>query len=424
MLLNYRSCMAAAILLFSSCSYATDVRYSTALILTAYDNITRVPEPVNDEYSVSLRGDLSILENTPTLTGRFISSLEFIDYQEDIVADETVGNLLVDGTWRIDPGRFEWFASDTFTQTAIDTTADATPGNRQNVNAFSTGPNYMIRLNSRSNLNFEVRAKEFYYENANADNQRGSFLSGWIYKINSSSDVSLNYSQENADFEDRQANTNFNRSDAYIQFNYSRFNSDLLMELGSTEIQYANGRFNESSRYLVDLNFARRKNANSRLVVSQTISDTGIDLLNQVNEVALNDPVVNSDTFVNKTSRLSHTEILRSGVFTISAYQSTNKYDVQVNLDQERKGGDMSIYWDYTRSSRIRLQARYRNTVYDNLIPYREDDDYFYRAVLAYSINRNTRFNVEVNSTERLSTIDAQVYDDNRLILSLEYASI
>ena len=370
MFLNIRNWIIASVIptLFSTTINAVEVEYSAAVALTAYDNITRVPEPKSNELAKSIIGAVSVFEDSANLTGRFISSIEIIKYQKHLVADETLGRLVSDATWRLIPNRFEWYVSDTFTQTLIDTLARDTPNNRQNTNAFTTGPNYIVRINRRNSINFNVRAKDFRYEANNASNHRISALGSWVYDINSSINIGLNYEKEDVNFNDNIGNSDFIREDAYFQLNYTKRKSSILMEYGETNVTNNLGNYDKASRYLLDYKSARRRDANSRITISRSVSDISGDVLNPIYETEFNTTAVNSDIFIDDTVRFSHTELYRSGSFTFNAYQTTNKYSVLVGLDRERSSVSLRGDWDNTGHSRITMQARYLKTSYVNLM--------------------------------------------------------
>lgn len=427
MFFNARTWLIAPLLFgfFLTETFAVEAKYSASLILTAYDNVTRVPDPVGNELSSSLRGTAAVHEDTSGFTGRFVSSLELVKYHKKLIADETIGRLLADAIWRIQPNRFEWFISDTFTQTAVDSLAKDVPGNRKNVNAFSTGPNYIVRINRRNTLNFKVRGSDFRYERNNTDNNRVSVLGNWIYDINNSINIGLNAEKEDVNYADEINNSNYEREDAYFQLNYKKRRSSVTLEYGETSITNELGDYDKASRYLFDYKSARRQDATSRLVIRRKVSDISGDVLDQVDENAVfNENAVNSDVFINESARFTHKELFRSAALTFNAYKTTDKYDVLINLDNEEKGVSLSGNWDSARNSRFTMQATHTNTIYNNLLPLREDDDAYYSLLYSYTFRRNTRLNFEVSSFGRVSSIDTETYNDNRIIISLTYVSI
>ena len=156
-------------------------------------NINHQNIATESELAQTLRGRVSVIENTANLVMNVDASLESTHYSNNQLADVTTGQMLGNALWSIRPGQLEWYVSNIYTQTAINPLSSNTPGNRQNVNALSTGPNYYMRINSRSQLALESRAENYAYENADTDNNRAFAAARLNYRFTASTKIRVQH---------------------------------------------------------------------------------------------------------------------------------------------------------------------------------------------------------------------------------------
>lgn len=410
---------------FPFAAHSTEVHYALGFTLTHYENINLEPVPADSEMSEVLRGSVSIVENTANLVANLDAIVETIKYNNEQASDQNQGQLIANALWVISPSRFEWYLSNTFTQTAIDPFESNTPGNRQNVNAFSTGPNYLWRVNPRNNINLEARVEDYAYESLAIDNQRLSSAIRWSYDINSSANAALNFEAETVKFSDDNLNSDFNRNDVYLSVDYLRGLNALEMEIGATKVVNDSTADINESRFLFALENARTRTSSIRLEYERMVSDTSTELLS-LGAADLNDPDFEStsaDTFVDKTARLIYRKELNSGTVDMTFFSGNTDYTSQNELDQSDKGLNILYSWQLHERSELIFEGRRRRNVYDILIPYRQDDDVLYRLAYEYRARRNVNVSVNFISQERESTILSESYEDKRVGLTLEYLS-
>jgi len=161
---------------------ATELDYSVGLTVSKYDNLNLEPNPTQGGVSESIVGGIILAEDTANLVANIDASLQLINYDDNQTQDESIGHLVANALWVLSPGHYEWFFSDTYTQTLVDSFDGDTPANRQNVNAFSTGPNIAFKIDSTNNFNIEARVETISFENnqsvIDADNDRVELTAG------------------------------------------------------------------------------------------------------------------------------------------------------------------------------------------------------------------------------------------------------
>ncbi|MDH5570121.1 MAG: hypothetical protein OEY89_00050 [Gammaproteobacteria bacterium] len=404
---------------------AAEFNYNVQAIMAYYENINRVVVPVDSEMSESVRGGINITENSAVIDAAIEASYEILNYENNQVDDQSVGYLNSNVLWKISPRQFEWFISDVFTQTTIDTLASDTPSNRQDANAISTGPNYIIRFNNRHSISFEIRYSDFYYEIVDYDNNR---LRGAIildYSMNSSTALSANMYSQSVYFDNAVLNPDYTRNDYFVGMNYRKGLNTIELELGSTFIEFENQTKFDDLRYSFLMNNQRTSNASLQLHFARHLHDTSSSLLeltsNGINQNNIGSST--SDIFTNDEALITYNREFRRGDFALSLFSIATDYHQQNNLDQCEKGFSFLRTIDMPRGSQLSFEARYSETQFDNLSPVRIDDNYIYRAGFSYAAGRNTRLNIEIESDENESSAIANNYEDLSVMLSLVYSS-
>jgi hypothetical protein len=411
---------------------ATEIDYSLGVIVSKIDNLNLAPGPTQGEISESISATTTIVENTANLMANINASMQAVSYRNNQASDENIGGLVANVLWTISPSRYEWFFADTYAQTLINSRESNTPNNRQNTNAFSTGPNLIFRINSRNNFNLEARAETISFEGAtgvvDTDNERLEFTTSWDYQLQAGSTLSLNYVVEAVDFEDETANSNFGRNDLFFGLNYRRGVNTFDTQIGVTRVDNQGSADVSERRFRLSMLNARTRTSTVQLEVVRNLTDTSSELLSQLPgaEVVGAAETSTSDIFLDKTSRFIYNKTLMSGSLNLNIYRTTNEYQQQKDLNQTQKAALLTGLWNVQRASQLSFTAQYTNTVFNNDVALREDDDYLYTLLYTYSARRNVSVSLEATSQKRVSedlTLTDRNYEDFRTVLSLTYTT-
>ncbi len=423
--LKIRIAVIVSIFVYAINLNAANVSHFVGLNFTHYKNVNLVNDPADDEVSESIIGGLSIIENTSDLVLNVNARVYSINFKKNQAPDRSTGELLANALWIIKPRQFEWFMSDTFRQTAIDSLLSNSISNQQNANAFSTGPNYFIRVNPRSNIAIEGRIENYAFENF-IDNNRYSIASRWLYDVNRVLNMNMNYEFEMVDYQGVSSDLNYDRSDVFIGLQYQRGLNTLEAEIGATQI--SNNLLNDvnSARYLLSLQNERTRTSNIRLVYENILSDTSNQLLGSSNLSINNNsslPITSSDTFVNESVRFEYNKTTTYGSFLLSMRNRKYDYTNLTNLNQRVSSIGLVNTWNLKQGSHLSISGDARRTLFEDSSLNREDKDYLYQATYTYSARRNISLIFDAISQKRESTVLTSSYDDVRLLLTLEYAS-
>lgn len=411
--------------LFSESSLAADVNYYMGFSVGNFSNFNLVQDSLaEDENAFSLNAGTRILEDTANLFVNIDASVQSIKYGNELAPDENVLNLLADAVWRIQPGQFEWVLTDNFAQTAIDTTASDSVLNRQNVNALSTGPNYIIRLNPRNNIQLEARAENYSFEE-NLDNNRISLAGRLIHNVNSAFIVTLNDQAEITNFEDN-VNTDFHRNDIFLSVNYARGLNTLDAEYGVTKITNDDEADLDEDRYALSFTSARTRSSNIRLSYEHLLSDTGSEILDLVvgdSNDGTNGTAAN-DIFVTESFRFQHLSNLSTGSITFELNSVTTDYRLNPVFDEKINAAIISGVWNLRGADNILYNFSISQNEFLDPSTDREDEDKLASFTYFHAIQRNLNVTFEATRVDRLSTIDSESYEDLRFIMTLTYNSL
>ena len=393
-------------------------------------NINHQNTPADSEVAQTLRGRISVIENTANLVANIDTTLEATRYSNNQATDVTTGQLLGTALWSIKPGQLEWFVSDVYTQTALDPLSSNTPSNRQNVNAFTTGPNYYVRINRRSNLALEARLENYAYDNAQIDNSRVFGASRLDYMFTSSISSNLHYESTQVMYENNVLNNgvlnpDFNRNDVFLGLLYQRNVNRAELQGGYTIINYDGTTDTRESRYLLALENRRTRTTTIRAEYNREISDTSSDLRSVTSTDNTTLLATSALLYVRSSTSLNITNTLSSGTLILNVYKTDSDYlaDDTQDQDETEKGASLRNLWNISGSSSLAIDGSYIQSSYFNRVPERIDEDYLYGASYIHRYGRNININLRAQQAERESTESAQTYDDTRITLTLEYVS-
>lgn len=429
---------------------AADVSYSAGLLLAQYDNVNRVQNPAENqknETSYTLIAAMTAVEDAANYSVFIDGNIRSIDYIENIAPDRVTGDLTANLIWKIKPGQFDWILNDTFTQTAINPLQNNSPGNRQNVNILSTGPDYTIRFSATNNLIFSGRIENYLFENnrqqvlnnannnnqqtlVSANNNRAIFSASWSRQMNSRLNLSINDDAAIVRYRNNQSFNNYDRNDVYLGVNYSSGLHTLDAQFGFTNVRNELTDNIQYDRYLLSVTRASTRNSSIQLSYQDIATDTGSQLAQSVSGGANSNSIstlASNNVFVDKTLRVQYIKAEISGGFSLDIYSRDRTYASLLPslLDEKSEGVVLTGNWNLERGNSIVYRASYINTLFVNISSAgRDDEDYIYSINYNYRLRRNVTIGVSAISSERQSTATQFSYDDLTFTLGLTYSSL
>src|SRR3569833_1924530 len=130
------------------------------------------------------------------------------------------------------PDRLDWVAQDNFTQTRLNPQVAVTAANRENVNFFSTGPDFLARLGSELSMRLSGRCALMEYEKSNLDGDRRSGTRALIHDFSSASSLSFNLKADRVKFDDSTTNPDYDLNSAFGHYEVRGKRTDIAVVLG------------------------------------------------------------------------------------------------------------------------------------------------------------------------------------------------
>ena len=407
---------------------AGDFGYRLGYTATRSDNIARAPSNERSETFHSYLAGLVYLEQTADVVARVLARVVYRDYQSEAFSDQTVFNMNSSLLWNVSPQRFTWTAVDVYGQSLIDTAAVNTPANRTKTNVFSTGPDVYVQLNPVHTLAFGARADTVSTGQLNTDNDRLSGTASWLYQATAVSTYSLNFQRLDVKYDDSLTNVSYVSRRSFLRAEYSFPRSQYRIDLGASNVDPDRGRSQE--RTLARLSWTRQLTPESsfRLFAAGEFTDTGTDILAASNAsapVSASAPTTLSPNSVTSDAYSKRASIFyahRGGQFGLNFFVSARDLDYETaQQDSMSRTAYLATDFFYSATTSVKLFTGYAIAEYQNLD--RRNTDRNSGVSLNYRLARAVTLGLMGQHSDRSSTVAAGEYQENRVLLSIQYSS-
>ena len=419
---------ATVALLTTAPAAALEADYGVGYGTVFSDNIGLSSTDEQIEWINMFRGLFSLQDVSDRLDARFFSLLEYRQYTQTDFRDETL--LAIDSSvnWTLSPQRLTLTVEDRFTQVPVAPDIAVRPGNRQDTNVFSAGPNLTLRLGRVNTAEFGGRYSNHYLEVSNNDSNRYSAYARLARQISPITRVSANYEPSYVDFGNNEINPDYMRQDVFANARTNRLGLDIGFDIGSTFIGRDVGRDVRGS--LVRGTLTRQMTSDSSLTLSASdqYSDAGRATL-----------VVNPLLFGSQSpSAVSQTDFVGGGLYAVQAadvayvkrryygnntlsafWRRTDFESPQVLLDHEIRGVHADFGIDYSAAMTTSFFGNYSQTDYQRVT--RTDRDTGIGARAIYRFLRTLSLSAEARWSRRDSTFAPVSYDELRAVLTIAY---
>jgi len=419
-----------AIVLYISCPsalFAGDFAYGLGYSSEYSSNITRAPVNEQKEWTNSVLAGFGYAENAPNLVARVLAEAEYRNYKNNVFDDETLFNLDSFAVWTVSPQRFTWSVADVYRQLQTSVTAAETPATRENVNVFTTGPDFFVHVSPVQTLVFGARYGNVYTAHDNSDNDRLLGYTRWQYQSTPRTTLSLNYEVLNVNYKDSVANNDYTQQDLYFSAHTRPSRSEYILDLGATNI--SRDRNNDLHQGRGKLSWVRELNPESSAGASYSaeFSNTGNDVLARSTATAGPSPApaaapgaVTSDIYYARRGQAFYTG--HSSRYGVALQIFGQDVDYEATPDDNRQtGGNLELTYYYSETFTAILFSDYVRTKYSELA--RRDVDRDSGIRFSHRAGRNILVSLEGRKTERTSTDPTAPYTDNRVLFTVLYSS-
>lgn len=264
-----------------------------------------------------------------------IGDIEFHDYSEDAIENETIGVLDARASLALVRDRFSWVFRENYSEGQTDAFAAVGPTNREGFNAVSSGPRLETPLGQRSRLLGNGTYSERRYEDStNFDTNAVLYELGVFRQVTRSAEVGLTASSNDIDYVDF-ASPPYQIRRLALRYAKVLPSGRLLIEAGTNEVSSDNVTTNEPVYNLEWISFPAPRSRFS-IAATEEFTDSGSLLTDPVSGGPGGaDILVAANPLEQRRFSLSYTLALGRTDLSIALSASQDSYLGDTTLDND-----------------------------------------------------------------------------------------
>jgi len=419
-----KSALAIGSLLITNAVVAVDL---TADFRTGYgtsDNIARTSIGEIDEDFAFVGTTILMSEQTARFGANVRLSADYLDYLDDTFEDQVIGGFLADINYAFIPERFTLRLTNSYGQRLLDPLARPSPGNRENVNNFTTSFDFRQPLGIRNFLGATARYRNVMLEESSQfDSERVTGLFRIGRQITSDTTVSLNVSKEQTSFDNGGLSDDFDVTNAFIRYEVASVRNLITADVGYSDLETDAGE--GGTGYLVQMAWTRTISESSTFMsgVGSRYSDQGDifafsqDISTDIGETVDTDgddsPFRNNYLFARYDATMSLTRI------NLLALWSQDEFELGGFGDRDTLAMSALIRRDLTAKTFASVGARYSKRDFKFID--QRDDQIDLIASVGYRLTRAFDLSLSFLRVDRTSNIPDQEFVENRVVLQLNF---
>lgn len=320
------------------------------------------------------------------------------------------------------PGVWKWVVQDDFGQAQLDPTAPLTPTNLENVNVFSTGPDFKFRLGGTGFVEAALRYSLAHYETSPLDGHRELANLAVGEEMSPASSISLNADEQQLRFDDTQVNTDYDRRELYARYQLHGARTGLDLDLGVSQSDIT-GRW--VSAGLAQITAHRLISASTTLTLAlghelTDAADSFRNLRGGAGTGIVIAPVAGtSDPYLsNYASAELRFERNRTAI-TVGARWERDTYEQAAAFGDSRAALSAVLTRRLTQELSLEVLGSWQRIHYYSNAYY--ETDWPVGAALVMTPGRHTSFRLRVDHLSHDTTNPDVSITENRVFLSVEY---
>jgi hypothetical protein len=216
---------------------ANTFQYGLSAGATYSDNIGRTSTNKDTDTSADA-GFFATLRHD---RARLVASLDAdINYQArsgGVYPDTLNGGLAAMVAYRLFHDRLTWTVEDNLGQALLNAQDAVTPGNTQNLNVFSTGPDVVYPLGARTSLTAQGRWTDTSYEESDFGTRGLTGTVGIARQLGEHSSLSLNGSAEKTKYKNLPSSSDYDTKSVYLTWSATGARTTLDLDAGYTSLK-------------------------------------------------------------------------------------------------------------------------------------------------------------------------------------------
>lgn len=223
---------AVALTLAATGARAQDFKYDLRAGIGHSDNIQRTQTDTIDEWILGLGTAFDYTYQGGRIDAQANGDLVWYDYLENTYDANVIGNAFGNLVYAIVPERLTWTFTNSFGQAQSNPFQPVTPDNSENINVFTTGPDFMFSVGPRYQARVFGRWTDTYYQTNPYGGQR--WLGGLSFEraLSAQSTVSLNGTYAKMNYYDQPSAYDFSVQEYYAGYQTTNARTSALVNLG------------------------------------------------------------------------------------------------------------------------------------------------------------------------------------------------
>jgi hypothetical protein len=386
------------------------------------DNVTRVADDESSGTIGRIGLDLAYANKTRRVDVDVDVNGGYETWPDDAYDDDFFGGGSASLDFGIAPERFNWLVQENFGQITANPFAADTPDNRENVNYFTTGPDFKMPLGSAARLDIAARYSDFQYELREVDGSSYGGDIAVVRDISLKSSLSLNFSGDRYDYDE---SNDYDQYQAYLRYAAKGSRTQIDADLGYTRLDV-----NDESPdgMLARVSLVRR--IASGMSVSARFgteySSSG-NLFREGQEIGgvgggTSDVVATADPFTSRYASIGFELARHRTVISMSVRQEQERYEAATTLDRDLTHYNLLLRRSLSPVLELSVFGEFEQQDYENLDF--ESDDTRAGAFLNWQLGRRTALRFQYDYYHRGATDESSSFAENRLALYVIWSPV
>jgi len=416
-----RVAAAAAILCAAGSATAGELDYQLSLGAGHSDNVNQ--DPINEvDQDIATAGlKFSFDQDSAKLRADVVGDLAYYKYLDDAYDPELVGTVDASALFALLPDRITWAVSDEFGQALTDPFQSDTPNNRENINYFATGPDFIMGIGSQMRLRVGARYALANYEVTPFDSTTTGGQLALVRILSDRSSVSLNGSLEHVEYDEASLNADFDHSELFVHYEGEGARTNLKVDVGYSRLdREVSDDIESGAVFRVDA--SRKVSASSMLLlVAGHEFETSASLANDFGNVGVETAPgqQSAEPYLRDHVSLGWTFNRNLTGLGVMAYWQQNTHEINASLDQTTTS--YSATYRREMSPRISLQFNVGRTGVEYEEPSPSYDELLAGASFSWRLSRNVTLDVNYDFAVRNSDDPTTDYTENRFWLAIGF---
>jgi hypothetical protein len=420
------------------------------------DNVALAPTNKVSQTIATVDADFDIKHQSSRLDVDAKGNFTDFNYLQGAFGNQFLGRFDGVAHFALIPQRLTWVLADDFGQAVLDPFVPTTPGNIEDINYVSTGPDLALRLGGTGFVDASLRVARASYQTSPFSSNRvlGSLAAG--RQLSARSSVSLNGVAERVLFDNTEVNGDFDRTSAYARYDIEGARTVLSVDLGATKIsQNASSGTSTvvlgpnglpitvpvtipQSAYsttgpLARIAVTRKLSSAASLTLSggreltDGISSFGTIQGGAIGVVGTVPALLTSSSYTSDFGSVLWRYERNRTTIGLSGHWEKDVYVSQPQFDLTRAGGEIKVKRLLSRAFALQVLGRYYKNDYPNtaLLTLAGNspkyDEGFVTAILSWRHGRALEVRLRAEHGFRNTTGFNQGYDENRVFLTVGY---